>query len=122
MTLSETLFEKFCSDSEIKCVFIQTGETKTPDYELTIDGQQIIVEIKETNRNKDEQEYDRLIKEQGFAVGTNTPGDRVREKIRKASPQIKKLTTGIKPSILVLFDRGFIPEFKFIVIQKSLID
>ena len=106
MTLSETLFEKFCSDAEINCVPIKTAKTKTPDYELTIDGQQIIVEVKEIDRNKNEQEYDRLIKDRGFAVGTNTPGDRVREKIRKASPQIKKLSARIKPSILVLFDRG----------------
>jgi hypothetical protein len=108
MTQSQTLFEKFCSDSGIKCVHIQTEKTKTPDYELTIDGQKVIVEVKEIIRNKDEQEYDRLIKERGIAGGTNTPGDRVREKIRKASPQIKMLTRGIKPSILVLLDRGLI--------------
>lgn len=108
MTISATLFEKFCSASSIKCVPIQKGKNKTPDYKLTVDGCQVIAEVKEIIRNKDEQEYDRLIKERGFAIGTNTPGDRVRKKIGKGSPQIRMQTKGINPSILVLFDRGLV--------------
>jgi hypothetical protein len=101
MTLSETLFEKFCSNSGINFVPIRTRETKTPDYELTIDREQIIAEVKEIERNRDEQES---LRQHGREEGRGTPGDRVRAKIKKASAQIKALTKGIKPSILVLFD------------------
>jgi hypothetical protein len=101
MTRSETLFEKFCANSGIKCVPIHTGGIRTPDYELTIDGQRVIVEVKEIDRNKNEQES---LRNHGREEGHGTPGDRVRGKIKKASGQIKALTEGIYPSILVLFD------------------
>lgn len=102
MTHAETFFEKFCATAGIKCDPIQTERDRTPDYELTIEGQRIIVEVKEINRNKDEKEP---LRQHGREEGHGTPGDRVRGKIRKASPQIKALTKGIYPSILVLFDR-----------------
>jgi hypothetical protein len=102
MTYSETFFENYCANSGIKYDPIRTGKTRTPDYELTINGQRIIAEVKEIDRNKDEQNS---LRQRACEEGHGTPGDRVRGKIKKASPQIKALTKGIYPSILVLFDR-----------------
>jgi hypothetical protein len=101
MNISQSLFEKYCSDLGIKYTPIQTGTAKTPDYELTIDGQRIIVEVKEIDRNKDEQ---KLWLKYGREEGIRVPGDRVRRKILKASAQIKAITKDIYPSILVLYD------------------
>ncbi len=106
MTESEAFFEKYCANSGIKYDRIPREETKTPDYWLTIDGQRVVVEIKEIDRNKEEQESYRLSKERGYEEGTNTPGHRVRKKIYDSSAQIKARSQGIYPSILVLFDRG----------------
>lgn len=99
--LSQILFEEFCANSRIEFVPIKEGETRTPDYEIIIDGQRIIVEVKEIDRNNNEKE---LLRTHGYEEGSGTPGDRVRRKIKKASSQIKALTQEIYPSILVLLD------------------
>jgi hypothetical protein len=104
-TLSETLFEKFCSNSGITLVRVPEEQTPTPDYELIVEGQRIIVEVKEITSNKEEQESDRLLIERGYGnVRSRTPGERVRKKISASSPQIKSRMLGTFPSILVLYD------------------
>ncbi len=104
-TQSEKWFEECCANSGITCKRISEENNKTPDYELTIDDQRTIVEVKEISRNKEERESDRLLSQRGYgSVLSNTPGDRVRKKIRDSSPQIKARTHGIYPSILVLCD------------------
>jgi hypothetical protein len=103
MTQSEKWFEEFCINVGIECSRISENDGKTPDYQLQIDGQYIIVEVKEIARNKAEQESDRLVEKRGYGdVLSNTPGDRVRKKIADSSAQIKAKTLGTLPSILVL--------------------
>jgi hypothetical protein len=107
-TLSETYFEKLCAELYISLKRIPEAYSKTPDYELTINGQTIITEVKEIIRNKEEQESDRVLQERGYGnVLSSTPGDRVRKKISEALPQIKARSKGIYPGLLILFDRGF---------------
>jgi hypothetical protein len=101
MTHSEIFFKKYCARLEIKCIPFQTGESKTPDYELIIDEQRIIVEVKEIDRNRSEHES---LRQYGREEASGVPGDRVRRKIWKASSQIIALTQEIYPSILVLYD------------------
>ncbi len=107
-TQSEKWFQDYCAYSGITYKRISEENSKTPDYELTIDDQRIIVEVKEISRNREERESDRLLSERGYGSGlSNTPGDRVRKKIRHSSAQIKVRTRGIYPSILVLCDLKF---------------
>ncbi len=105
-TQSEKWFEDFCANVGLACYPICVKKDgKTPDYQLEIDNQTIIVEVKEFNRNKNENLSDQLLKERGFGkVLTNTPGDRVRKKINNSSAQIKARTQGVHPGILVLCD------------------
>ena len=104
-TQSEKWFEKFCANVDLVCRRISEEDNKTPDYQLRIDDQSIIVEVKEFTRNKAEQASDRLLEERGYGEAlSNTPGDRVRKKIADSSAQIKAKTKGIYPSILVLCD------------------
>lgn len=104
-TTSEKLFEDFCKNAGLVYHRIAEEHGKTPDYQLDIDNQTIIVEVKEITRNKEEQKSDQLRKERGIGeVLSNTPGDRVRKKITDASVQIKAGTQGVHPSILVLCD------------------
>jgi hypothetical protein len=108
-TASETYFENLCADCGIPLRRIQETNSKTPDYELTIDDQIVIAEVKEMTPNKEEQESERVLQERGYGdVLSTTPGDRVRKKISDSSPQIKARAKGNYPSLLVLFDRGFI--------------
>ena len=104
-TQSEKWFEEFCTNVGIVCHRITEEDNKTPDYQLEIDDQTIIVEVKEFTRNKEEQKSDQLLKERGYGARlSNTPGDRVRKKITDSSAQIKARTKEIHPSILVLCD------------------
>ncbi len=106
-TSSEIYFEKLCADLGISLTRIPEGKIKTPDYEITIDQQLIITEVKEMAHNKEEKESDRVLEERGYGnVLSTTPGDRVRKKIEKSSRQIKARTNGKYPSLLVLFDYG----------------
>ena len=107
-TISELLFEDYCKRVGIDCTTInEEGSAKTPDYELVIEDQKIIAEVKEINKNKEERESDRLLEERGYGnVLRGTPGARVRKKITAASAQIKARTADRHPGILVLFDNG----------------
>jgi hypothetical protein len=106
-TFSETAFEAFCAGHGIICDHVPEEQRRTPDYELSIDGVRVVVEVKEITRNKEGRESDRLRKERGYGEVTGgTPGDRVRKKIADCSAQIKARSAGRHPSMLVLFDSG----------------
>jgi len=108
-TSSEIYFENLCADLDISLKRIPEGNSKTPDYELTIDQQLIVTEVKEMALNKEEKESDRALQERGCGnVLSTTPGDRVRKKIAESSRQIKARTQGKYPSLLVLFDHGLV--------------
>ena len=106
-TTSERVFEEFCDRCGIDCQPVAETDTRTPDYELSLEGIRIVVEVKEMAPNQAERESDRLLKERGYGEGSpETPGARARKKIADSSAQIKARTEGKHPSILVLFDRG----------------
>ena len=105
--VSELLFEDYCTHVGIQWEHIQEEPEQTPDYKLVLDDQTIIAEVKEFEKNKDEQESYRLLEERGYGkVLDKEPGDRIRKKIRKSSPQMKALTADCHPGMLVLFDDG----------------
>ena len=106
-TKSEQAFEDYCTAVGIAWTRIDESDTKRPDYSLEIDGRTVIAEVKEVDRNPEEQESDRQLEATGFGKSlSNTPGQRVRKKITAASKQIKALTKGRHPGILVLTVRS----------------
>ena len=106
-TRSEQIFEKFCEMREIRVKRIAEGKAPTPDYDIFLSRNKIVVEVKEFDLNKKEifaqQEYLKT----GFLFGSETPGDRVRKKISEAGPQIRQRTKHRFPGLLILFDQGF---------------
>ena len=46
------------------------SDTKRPDYSLEIDGRTVIAEVKEVDRNPEEQESDRQLEATGFGEVT----------------------------------------------------
>jgi hypothetical protein len=106
-TISEVQFEAFCQARGIPLERIPESDTRTPDYQIAIGADRIIVEVKETSPNPDELESNRLLKERGVGkVIGGTPGDRVRKMIRSASGQLKARSAGRLPTLLVVFDEG----------------
>ena len=54
MTVSETLFEQYCLQGNISLRRLTPDGGKTPDFELTLEGEKVIVEVKELRPNDDE--------------------------------------------------------------------
>jgi hypothetical protein len=88
-TISEREFEAFCTTRSIPFERIQETSKRTPDYELVLGSDRVVVEIKEADRNPEERESDRLLAERGYGNATGgTPGDRVRKMIRSSSTDL----------------------------------
>ena len=105
MTVSEAKFEAYCSANAIQYSRIATGEGKTPDYEIILEGQRTVVEIKEIRLNADELKAKREMDEIGHASwGTDKFGARIRYKIDGSKRQLETMTAGQHPGILVLYD------------------
>lgn len=51
MTLSEQKFEEFCKTNGIPLERVAPEERETPDYDVWIDGQRIVVEVKQLDRS-----------------------------------------------------------------------
>lgn len=107
-TLSEKLFEQYCTGRGIRWRRIVEGVTQKPDYELFMPRRKVIVEVKETTPNADERRAAAELKQNRFAVTSLTPGERIRSFINKAAPQLKALTRRRFPGVLVVFDDGLV--------------
>jgi hypothetical protein len=81
---------------------------KTPDYEVNFDGNLVIVEVKQLDQNKDDEKYRLEAIQRGWATYWEKSGRRVRLKIGKAKKQLKSLSQGKHPAILVLYDNVLI--------------
>ena len=104
-TQSEIWFEEYCSSREVPFARIEESNNRTPDYELNLDGQIIIVEVKEILPNTEEKASIKKLKRESVGLTTgDTPGERVRGKIAGASGQIKARTDRRFASLLVLCD------------------
>ena len=108
-TTSENLFERFCTLNNIVFDPISTQSEeglRTPDYDILVSDQKIIVEVKQIEPNEEELEAIRQFEEGKMVSVGGEPGGRVRKKIKKASGrgQIRNRTQGIYPSILVLYN------------------
>lgn len=110
MTTSEQLFEEFCRTGSIHCCRLEPDGDKTPDYEITIGDQRIVVEIKELTPNDEEKQAIRDMKREEFTSwGSDKIGNRIRYKIDDAKRQLEPSAANKYPSILVLYDARPIP-------------
>ena len=111
MTKGEIAFREFCEANSISIRRIsEANEHQTPDYELTIDDAKVVSEVKDIEMNDEEKDVQRKMKIGQLQVwGSSRLGSRVRDDIGKANRQLKNLSYGKLPSILVLFDTRPIP-------------
>lgn len=114
MTESELLFEAFCGARGICWFRVREAESKRPDYQLhTVTGD-LIVEVKQIDPTPEERRLLAIPVEQwnpDYIYHWGIPGERVRKKISTAVPQLKALSQGTTPTLLVLYDSvKFWPE------------
>ncbi|MBZ5512550.1 MAG: hypothetical protein LAN70_15460 [Acidobacteriia bacterium] len=107
MTESEELFEEFCHSNCVVVEKVVPESEKTPDYLVRHRDAAIIVEVKQFDATAAERRTllkspDELDESDAFYDGR--PGDGVRSKINSAMPQLKRLSGGKIPTLLVLYD------------------
>ncbi|MBX3628119.1 MAG: hypothetical protein KF892_24125 [Rhizobacter sp.] len=105
-TLSETLFEQYCSNRSIRFRQVAVSTERTPDYDLFLPRRKVIVEVKEISENPTERALTAQAKSGVPVVHSFSPGDRIRKKILDASGQLRSRTRGRYPGLLVVFGTG----------------
>lgn len=99
-TQSESLFEKFCEDHGIRYSRIVPSNQLTHDYDIYLGSQKIVCEVKQIDLNEEERAYRRGEVERL----SPWPGNRVRNRIKDAAPQIKARAKGKYPGLLVIYN------------------
>ncbi len=98
-TVSETLFEQFCSQNGIDCHKIEETTTPTPDYRITLNNRPVFVELKQIDADEEWVEH-----EDGTFEGKRIPGQHIRKKIELARKQIQAAAKEGYPAILLVYN------------------
>jgi hypothetical protein len=104
MTESESLFEDYCKQHGIKYERVVPGITKAPDYRIFVDGNKIVVEIKEITPNPLERQAIKQFDQYGTVRIKSKLGARIRGKITDAAGKFYEAVQNGVPSILVIYD------------------
>ncbi len=114
-TKSEMLFEDFCASNGLTCERIPVSAAKgvqRPDYKVCGPaGVPIVVEVKQFNPNREEASIIERRARGEVVVSGGTPGKRLREAIHKADPQLRALTGGRLPGVLLVYNN--VPEHTY---------
>lgn len=105
-TVSEDLFENLCARVGIRCTRVEETETQTPDYELEPSGHRVVAEVKQFDPNPEEAESIKRMEAGGVGGVSAKPGDRIRKAIGYAAPQLKALSRGVSPAMLVVYNNS----------------
>jgi len=109
-TKSELLFEEVCDRHGIVWARLpECQDRPQPDYELSIDGQRIVAEIKQIEPNDEDRAYTEALRLQGRVSGVWNPDERarrVRDDVRASRRQLREYLEPNPgaPALLVIFD------------------
>ena len=105
VTISEQLFEQLCNNRHIRFEPISAvvGH-RTPDYRIWLDRVETIVEVKQIDPSRFEHELIALADNEDAPAIRSNVHIRIRNKFDNAKRQLKNLSRGCLPSLLVLYD------------------
>lgn len=108
-TISETLFEELCDSLAIPWHRVAEAQNeRRPDYEIELTDHRVVVEVKQFDPNPEESEAIRRLEKGGPVTRMGTRfGDRIRKAIQSAAPQLKALSKGECPTMLVVYNNVF---------------
>jgi hypothetical protein len=109
-TESETLFTAYCRANGISYRRIQasnaTGE-RSPDYVVRLSGHAVVVEVKQLDESPFDRDMRDRLRKHGQTGPVTPPLDkRIRKKIDRAMPQLRRLAKRRRPALLVLYDNA----------------
>jgi hypothetical protein len=106
-TRSEWLFERFCALNGIPFIRVPEATEQRPDYRMILPSTHVVVEVKELEPTSEERaviESDPETFDPTLSYHWGMPGEKIRKKIASAVPQLKALSRGTLPALLVLHD------------------
>ena len=93
-TISESVFERFCTSNELEFERIVEGNDPTPDYLVTLNGLVVYVEVKQIDEDTDFSTTRQL----------RVPGTHIRAKINQARNQVRHAAASGAPGILLVYN------------------
>jgi len=87
----------------VQCKRIPTEKTKRPDFWIYPNGTPILCEIKQINENKKDKKVSKSIKVGQILIQGETPGKRLKDRIKEAVRQLRQLTKKEFSAITVLY-------------------
>lgn len=106
-TRSELLFREFCQQAGWRARRVPTQDRqhrRMPDFVVGRCFRRLAVEVKQVDPNSHDLEQQRRLDAGGIATCGGEPGARLRDHLKEGSAQIKSLTNGRWPGMIVLFD------------------
>jgi hypothetical protein len=106
-THSEALFAALCEDSGIDCERVQestTANERRPDFTIVLGNDRVVVEIKQFDPNAEEARLLEALRRGEQIVSGGVPGERIRRAIASAGPQLRGMSLGVIPALLVVYD------------------
>lgn len=114
LTVSQRLFEDFAASRGLMFRSLVAGTQhgkRTPDYEVTLAGASLFVEVTEVQPNARERAIERQLRERGYTdVFGEAPGTRLRTIIHNKNNQCKRASLDGHPTLLILFSIGAITD------------
>lgn len=110
LTYSESLFRELCDLHDVHWYRLpELQDRRQPDYELRIDGQPVVAEIKQIESNDSDRALSDALRLRGRASGVFNPdvkAQRVRDDIRLSRGQFRAYLENNPnvPALLVIFD------------------
>lgn len=106
-TEAELRFEDLCARAELACTPIPTSKVhgeRTADYRLAVPGYEVVAEVKQFDPNPEEARANTARAAGKYHAMGGKPGDRVRKAIRSGAPQLKRISEGRLPAMLVVYN------------------
>ena len=106
-TRSEALFRQFCRRAWWLAWRVRTRDTaelRRPDFVVWRWFRRAAVEVKQIDHNPNDAEQAARLNAGGIATFGGEPGGRLRDAIKDASAQLKSMTGGRWPGLVVLYD------------------
>lgn len=103
-TESEQVFEAFCEQHGLRFRRIPVASKKSPDYRLSANGIDIIVEVKQLDESQDDKHRLERLSAGETIVDFEFTDDRVAEKIKRAANQLRPHSKNGLATVLCICD------------------
>lgn len=105
----ESIFEKWAGQHSVRIRRIRETRGKRPDYWVVCPRGGIVVEVKDLAPNAAEQAFERDLDRNGHDFHAWIPGDRIRERLKKANQKYQPWRRRDIPCLTFVFNNTRIP-------------